>query len=133
MAEVFVDTNVPLYLVSADSRKAGIAQAALARGNPHVSVQVLNEFVAVARKKAALSWSEIDEVLGTVREVCRVHSLALETHDAARALARRHQLGIYDASIVASALLAGCDVLCSEDFQHGQRFGGTLRVRNPFR
>lgn len=133
MAEIFVDTNVLLYLVSADSRKAAIAEAALADGTGHVSVQVLNEFVAVSRRKARLNWDEIDEVVSTVREVCQVHPLGLETHDAARALARKHQLGIYDASIVASALLAGCDVLCSEDFQHGQRFGGVLRVRNPFR
>ena len=31
-----------------------------------------------------------------------------------------------------SALLAGCDTLYSEDLQHGQLFGGTLRVLNPF-
>jgi predicted nucleic acid-binding protein len=133
VAEVFVDTNVLLYLVSADSRKAGIAEATFAGGNSHLSVQVLNEFVAVARKKAGLSWTEIDEALGIVRQVCRVHPLTLETHDAARALARKHRLNIYDASILASALQAGCDVLCSEDFQDGQRFGGVMRVRNPFR
>lgn len=132
MAEAFFDTNVLLYLVSDDVAKADAAEAAMAGGG-HVSVQVLNEFVAVARGKARLDWHQIAEVLGIVREVCVVQPLTLDTHDAARELSRKHRLHIYDASIVASASLAGCDVLYSEDFQDGQRFGEALRVRNPFR
>jgi predicted nucleic acid-binding protein len=34
--------------------------------------------------------------------------------------------------IVASALNAGCDVLLSEDFQHGQLIERQLRIANPF-
>jgi predicted nucleic acid-binding protein len=132
VADAFFDTNVLLYLVSSDAAKADIAEATIASGG-HVSVQVLNEFVAVARSKARLDWAEIDEVLRVVREVCTVHSITLDSHDAACELSRRHKLHVYDASIVASASLAGCDVFYSEDFQHGQRFGGGLRVRNPFR
>ena len=132
MTEAFFDTTVLLYLVSADSGKADIAETTIAGGG-HLSVQVLNEFVSVARRKAGLDWREIDEVLGSVRQMCRVHPLTVETHDAARGLAQRHGLSIYDASIVASALLAGCDVLFSEDLQDGQRFDRALQVRNPFR
>lgn len=132
MAEAFFDTNVLLYLVSDDVTKADAAETAMAGGG-HVSVQVLNEFVAVTRRKARLDWAEIEEVLRVVRELCSVHPVTLDTHETALDLARRHRLNIYDASIVASASLAGCDLLYSEDFQHGQRFGGALRVRNPFR
>jgi predicted nucleic acid-binding protein len=132
VAEVFFDTNVLLYLVSADLAKADIAETKITGGG-HLSVQVLNEFVSVARRKAGLDWREIDEVLGSVRQMCRVHSLTVETHDAARGLAQKYDLGFYDASIVASALLAGCDVLLSEDMQDGQRFDQALQVQNPFR
>ena len=38
---------------------------------------------------------------------------------------------MYDALIVAAALQANCDVLYTEDLQHGQKFGG-LSIRNPF-
>lgn len=131
VAESFFDTNVLLYLVSADPGKADIAETTIAGGG-HLSVQVLNEFVSVARRKAGLDWREIEEVLGSVRQMCRVHSLTVETHDAARGLAQKHGLSFYDASIVGSALLAGCDVLFSEDMQDGQRFGRALQVRNPF-
>jgi predicted nucleic acid-binding protein len=40
-------------------------------------------------------------------------------------------LSWYDALIVSAALQAGCDLLFTEDLQHGQRFGG-LQVKNPF-
>lgn len=132
MSEVFFDTNVLLYLVSAELGKADIAEAVIAGGG-HVSVQVLNEFVSVARRKAGLDWREIDEILGSVRQMCRVHALTVETHDAARGLAQKYSFGFYDALIVASALLAGCDVLYSEDLQDGQRIDRVLEVQNPFR
>lgn len=68
----------------------------------------------------------IEELLGP--------ALALTTavHAKAVLLARKYELSFYDALIVAAALDAECDTLCSEDLQHGQKFG-TLRVENPFR
>jgi predicted nucleic acid-binding protein len=48
-------------------------------------------------------------------------------------IAARYRLPVFDAMIVAAALEAGRTVLLSEDFQHGQRFAGRLRVANPFR
>jgi predicted nucleic acid-binding protein len=129
---VFFDTNVLLYLISGNTAKADLAEASLAEGG-HVSVQVLNEFTTVARRKAGLTWSAIDEVLGSVRQVCTVHPLSVETHDRGRAIAERYGLSFYDALIVAAALLADCRVLFSEDLQEGQRFEGGLTVQNPLR
>ncbi len=43
----------------------------------------------------------------------------------------RYKLNWYDSLIVAAALEAKCDVLYTEDLQHGQRFG-ELVVINPF-
>jgi predicted nucleic acid-binding protein len=130
-ADVFFDTNVLLYLVSADARKADVAESVLADGG-HVSVQVLNEFASVARRKAGLGWREIKEILDLVRRVCPVHPLTVDRHDAALTLAERYRLPLYDALIVASAISAGCRVLLSEDLQRGQRFAGAVTVRNPF-
>jgi predicted nucleic acid-binding protein len=97
-----------------------------------VSVQVLNEVAAVARRKLDLAWPDLLELLAAVRAACRVEPLTVETHDAALAIAQRHQLEFYDALIVASAAAAGCKRLYTEDLQHGQRFGPALRVVNPF-
>jgi predicted nucleic acid-binding protein len=132
MAASFFDSNVLLYLLSGDATKADRTETLLAEGDAHISVQVLNEITNVARKKLAMSWEEIEEFLETIRAVCEVHPLTTETHDHMRAIAKRNQISVYDASIVASAIAAKCKVLYSEDLQHGMVFEKTLRVVNPF-
>ncbi len=127
----FFDTNVLLYLLSGDAVKADRAEAVLARGGT-ISVQVLNEFAAVAARKLGLSYSEIREVLEPVRAVCAVVPVTLETHDLGLQIAERYGFSLYDALIVAAALLAGCATLYSEDLQDGQTIDGRLVVRNPF-
>lgn len=130
-AEAFFDTHILLYLLSGDPEKADHAEAVLAKGGI-ISVQVLNEFAAVASRQLGLSYPEIREVLQTVREVCKVNFLTLETHDLGLQVAERYQFSFYDSLIVASALLAKCGTLYSEDLQDGQTIDGRLIVRNPF-
>ncbi len=127
---IFFDTNVPLYLLSGDSAKAARAEVLLARGGL-ISVQVLNEFAAVARRKYATPWPAVASALAALRHVCQVEPLTVATHERALALAQRHGFPIYDATIAASALEAGCRTLYSEDFQHGQVLDG-MTIRNPF-
>lgn len=130
-ARPFFDTNVPLYLLSAEIEKAERAEKLLAVGGV-VSVQVLNEIVAVATRKLAMPWSEVHEVLAAVRAACAVEALSIDTHERGLALAEHHGFAVYDSLIVAAALLAGCDVLYSEDMQDG-RVVDRLTIRNPFR
>ena len=130
-AEDFFDTNVLLYLLSADAAKANRAEELLASGGT-ISVQVLNEFVSVASRKLRMPWAEIREVLAQVRAVCVVEPMTVETHERALKLAERYGLSIYDALIVAAALLAGCNTLQSEDMQNGQLIDRKLKIRNPF-
>lgn len=131
-AEAFFDTNVLLYLLSADAGRADRAEDLLACGGV-ISVQVLNEFAAVATRKLRMDWAEVGDILTQVRAVCRVVPLTTETHDAALRLAARYRLSLYDASIAAAALDAGCRILYSEDMQHGQTFDRRLTVVDPFR
>lgn len=127
----FVDTNVLLYLLSSDAAKADRAEALLA-GRVVISVQVLNEFANVARRKFALEWSELAQAMTDIRRFADVQPLSVDTHDRGLALAERYQMSIYDAMIAAAALEAGCTTLASEDFQSGQRLDGRLTIRNPF-
>ena len=97
-----------------------------------ISVQVLNEFANVARGKLKWPWLDIEATLTLVRSrTGRVRDISVLTHEAALAIARDHRLSFYDALIVASAIEAGCDVLYSEDMQHGRTIGG-LAIVNPF-
>lgn len=46
-------------------------------------------------------------------------------------LQEQHSLNIWDALIVEAAREARCDILFTEDLQHGRRFG-ELQIVNPF-
>lgn len=130
MSAEFADTNVVLYLLD-DGTKADRAETILARG-PRISVQVLNETLVNCRRKTGLTWEETGAFLGGVQAVCTVEDLTSQTHEVGRALAERYMLSIYDAMIVASALIAGCTTLWSEDMQNGLLVEGRLRIVNPF-
>ena len=129
--EGFFDTNVLLYLLSGDASKADRAEALVAAGGI-ISVQVLNEFASVASRKLGMSWPEIREISETIRAVCRVEPMGLETHDLGLALAERYGFSIYDGTILASAQLADCRVVFTEDLQHGQVIDERLKIINPF-
>jgi predicted nucleic acid-binding protein len=127
----FFDTNVVLNLLSEDETKANRVEALVAAGGT-ISVQVLNEFVSVARRKLGCDWAEVRDILETLSALCPVQPLTVEVHDLGLRLAERYGLPIYDAMIAARALDCGCTTLWSEDFQDGRTLDGRLRVRNPF-
>ena len=130
-ADRFVDTNVLLYLLSVDRAKADVAEETIAGGGV-ISVQVLNEFAAVALRKLGLSIAEVREALTIIRTVCTVVRVGEETHDLGLRVAEKYGLSIYDSMVVASALLVQCSELLSEDLQDGQVIERRLRIRNPF-
>ncbi len=129
--KTFFDTNVLLYLLSGDAAKADRAESAVAGGG-FVSVQVLNEFAAVAFRKLEMTYPEIRNALEPIRAVCEVVPITSGTHDLGLQIAERYGYSVYDALIVASALLAGCEMLCSEDLQDRQWIDEQLVIRNPF-
>ena len=127
---VFFDTNILVYAQQTGG-KAERARA-LVSGGGKLSVQVLNEFTAVSRRKQRRSWREIEEAIDDVLAVVDPPLvLTHELHTAARLLAEDHVVSFYDALIVASAIEAGCNTLYSEDMQHGRSIGG-LAIVNPF-
>ena len=131
MSAEFVDTNVVLYLLDDDGRKADRAEAILEQ-RPRISVQVLNEAMVNCRRKAGLSWDETGAFLTDIQALCSVDDLTLQTHEVGRALAERYGFSVYDSMIVAAALIAGCTTLWTEDMHDGLLVEGQLRLVNPF-
>lgn len=129
-SEVFFDTNILLYVLSADAAKADRAEALLASGGV-ISVQVLNEFASVATRKLDMKLGEVRDVLDAIRAVCTVRPLDIETHSLGLDIAERFRFSVYDGLIVAAALRADCVRLLSEDFQDGQVID-RLTILNPF-
>ncbi len=129
----FFDTNVLIYAVAKNDPRAAKAEALLASGGI-VSVQSLNEFVSVARRKLGMSWKEVREFLDLICILCpKPVPISFDTHKAALAIAERYGYSIYDALVASAALEAGCKTLYSEDLQDGQIINRQLTIRNPFR
>jgi predicted nucleic acid-binding protein len=131
-AKAFFDTNVLLYAVAENDPRSTQAEELLASGGV-VSVQILNEFVSVARRKILMSWSEVTEALDAFRVLCPSPlPITIEVHEAALKIAEKNGYNIYDALVVAAALEGGCTTLYSEDLQAGQTIAGQLTIHNPF-
>lgn len=127
----FYDTNILVYLASGDVAKAEAAERAIDLGGT-ISVQVLNEFAMVARRKMGFSWDELHAFSTAIRALLTTIPITIEIHDKGLSLAERYNFRVYDAMIVAAALSSDCDILFSEDLQDGMRVDG-LTIVNPLR
>lgn len=131
MSRPFIDSNVAVYAFSEDLKS--IAADAVLRLAPVMSVQTLNEFTNVARRKLKFDWPTISDAIEQLMILCPiVVKMTLDTHIVARRLAERYTLAIYDANALASALEARCDTFFSEDMHDGLVIEDRLTVRNPF-
>ena len=134
----FIDTNVLIYWVD-DSARADVVEQLLAQ-QAVISVQVLNEFANVLRRKRVMALTDVEALCATLIDTCDVVDLSVRTHQTALTLMARYNLSVYDANIVAAATLSGCAVLYSEDMQDGLNVKlpgspsvSALVIRNPFK
>ncbi|MEX0963308.1 MAG: PIN domain-containing protein [Pseudohongiellaceae bacterium] len=130
-ARIFLDSNVLLYLQSADETKANRAEVIASAGGV-ISIQVLNEITYVMRRKFNSPWVQINEVMESLQRLFTIEPVNIDVHLTGRRLAERYGFNFYDATIVASALLAGCELLYSEDMHDGLLVEDRLRISNPF-
>ncbi len=132
----FLDTNVLLYAVSVGAGAAHKEAAAklLLQRDAVLSVQVLQEFYVQATRttrKIPLSHENArDLVTSWMRFRVQPMTLAIVN----RALDIREAFGFsyWDSAIIAAAQAAGCEILYTEDLNHGQVVDGVTIV-NPFR
>ena len=134
----FLDTNILVYsLDPVDPRKARIAEELVTRGVGSrmgvISYQVVQEFMNVSLRqfKATMTVAELElyffKVLLPMMTIPSSSGLFLE----GLRLQAAGQIAWYDSLVVAAAIQGGCEVLYSEDMQHGRRFGD-LVIQNPF-
>lgn len=133
--KAFFDTNILVYSMDrGEPRKRDMAQAVMHRhmadGSLVVSTQVMLEFFKVMTRKHKASPHKMLSAL----EVLALNQVVSTGGDFALRAARlcmAQQASTFDAAILQAALDSGCEVLYSEDFQAGRRYG-TLEVVNPF-
>ncbi|CAN5307471.1 PIN domain-containing protein [soil metagenome] len=132
----FVDTNIFLYAASkdpADQEKKERARQLLLHEDVVISAQVLQEFFAAAvrKRRLGLSEEEAQEAIRMMGEFPVLPITSALVQDAIEQRAR-HQISYWDAAIVAAAQQLRCEVIYTEDLNHGQDFG-TVVAQNPFR
>ncbi len=131
----FIDTNVLIYAEASDvPAKQRTALDLLKRLYEEalgvLSTQVLQEYCNVALKKLRLPVQHVRAQLDLYQqfEVIQVTPAIIQ---AGLDLHQTRSVAFYDAIIVASAQIAGCTVLWTEDMNAGESVGG-LRIINPF-
>lgn len=134
------DTNIFAYAAGigetlADKPKVALAGALLAQvmvSEPLVvPVQVCLEFHHLLIRKKRLPPIEAAALLREYTDGALIVPSDFAVLENAFDLAQTHQLQTYDAVILAAAAHAGCELLFSEDMQHGFEWEG-VRIVNPF-
>jgi len=128
----FLDTNVCIYAFDTDSKKKEKALDLITGNQATVSTQVLMETSNVALKKLKFRHEEIQRSIDYITTFCSLHIIELSTIKLAFQINRKYQYSLYDALIIASALESNCNVLYSEDMQHGLLVNKKLQIINPF-
>ncbi len=134
-ARCFIDTNILVYAESSDEpTKQRIAMDVIrhlrfARLGV-LSTQVLNEYIHVSLRKLGLRHAHIREQLRCYRQL-DLAGVTPDTIELALDLHESHALSYWDALIVASAHIAGCAVLLTEDMGTSQVLAG-VKLVNPF-
>ena len=132
----FVDTNILLYAVSrseADAGKRTKAATTLKEPEPALSVQVLQEFYYQATRPqgpAGLTHEQAMEFLRLFGAL-PTQEITVELFERATGMKEKFALSYWDASILAAAMMLGCESVYSEDMSDQQDYDG-LRVINPF-
>jgi predicted nucleic acid-binding protein len=132
---VALDTNVLAYAEGLNGTTRKHEAIRLLQKLPHdvvvVPVQALGELFHVLVRKAGRSPVQARAAILSWRDSFALAETTGKVMIAAVDLAAQHQLGLWDAVMLAAASDAGCRLLLSEDLQDGFTWTG-ITVANPF-
>jgi predicted nucleic acid-binding protein len=133
MSKFALDTNILVYNhdVNDDNKRA--VSENLLRANPVISSQVVSEYLNYMRKEYKIEKRKLIRACAMWLKRCTVQPVCGSTIELASRLIDKYDFQLFDGIIVASALEANCDVLYSEDMQHGQVIEVSMKIINPYR
>jgi predicted nucleic acid-binding protein len=134
MSKVFLDTNILVY--SLDQSDAGkrkkcrkFIKSLTDENSGVISTQVLQEFYVAATAKLGADPLLVKDILRSLERLETVvvtQTLIKEAIDCSLI----NRLSFWDALIVVTAESAHCEILWTEDLNHGQVIRG-VRIENP--
>jgi predicted nucleic acid-binding protein len=134
--KIFLDTNILIYAyTSNEAAKTAFIHDFFKKRLPDtgviISTQVLGEFYTVmARHK--YPHKKIMEILRDLMNSSSVSGITLSTIEQCITLKEKYMYSWWDSLILASALESSCNIVFSEDMQHGQIIEKSLYIENPF-
>jgi len=131
--KAFIDTNLLIYLYSQDQpEKRGQVLKLVETHDCTISVQVLNEFVNVLKRKFFQSTQRIEAAILEIESCFPIQGLSASLVKHALVISDRFGYSHYDSLIITAALESECTILFTEDMQHNQSINGRLIIHNPF-
>jgi predicted nucleic acid-binding protein len=134
----FVDTNILFYAAGlhpeTPDRQKIARQLIRAQTDLVFSVQVFQEFLTKSTwtmRPLRLTEAQAATYLDTLR-VFPIVDQSLELFDLAVGLKNECNYSYWDRAIIAAAMIRGCDMLYSEDMQHGHIIN-RVKIINPFK
>lgn len=133
----FIDTNIIVYAHDGahpekQSRAQEVIFSGMRNSDTSISAQVLSEFFVTVTRKINRKFS-IPAARHVVALLSHLEVVDIDADLIQKAsfMQERFRTSYWDGLILAAADQAECTVLYSEDFSHGQRYGGITSV-NPF-
>jgi len=136
--KVFIDTNIFVYAyTSNDEQKHGIVLEFFTKLKETdlslcISSQVLNELYSVETTKYKVEHFEAANHLKAMSKNFTVFAITNSTSLYALSLKEKYNYSWWDSLVLASALENNCQIVYSEDMQHGQIIEHSLKIVNPF-
>ena len=133
---IAVDTNVLIYAISPEDGCGRTAAALdlldrLGRARPILPLQVVGEYLNVARRHPSIDLAEAVVRIEVIMDVHRCEPSSAIDFLTAVDLSSRFNLAYFDALIIAVARRTGAIILLSEDMHDGLDIEG-LKIVNPF-
>ncbi len=132
MNKIALDSNIIIYSHSLDDENKRTISRRFFKEKPVVSSQVISEYLNVMNRSFKMPKKELMESCSLWLEKCEIQPIVLSTIKLAQYLISRYDFQMFDGIIIAAALEANCQIVYSEDMQHGQIIENTLKIINPF-
>ncbi len=137
--KIFIDTNILVYLFDKSERPKQtqakkIISERLSSSKFFLSVQVINEFINIISKKISfpIPLNKQKKIINLLNDIFIIASLSLETTLSAIEIKNKYKYSFWDSLIISSVIENKCNILFSEDMQHGSIVESTLTIVNPF-
>ena len=126
-----LDTNILIYLEGNDAVKRNISEELLSFA-PVIPSQAITEFLNVTRRLRNISKLQALNEAAELFADCEIAPIQNSSINLAIKLIEKYDFQLFDSLIVALALEADCEILYTEDMQHGLLVNKKLQIINPF-